>query len=65
MEYDSSIGYVISTPNSKPTAIMGIMDAPMIKQNSDTNQDFPELKLKAAAIVLRTERIDIMIIDSL
>lgn len=65
VEYDSSIGYVTSTPNSNPTAIMGIMEAPITKQQNDTSPAFPERKEKEVAIMLITERIDITIIETL
>jgi hypothetical protein len=65
VEYDSSIGYVTSTPNSNPTAIMGIMEAPTTKQQKVTSPASPERKDKEVAAMLITERIDITITDSL
>jgi hypothetical protein len=65
VEYDSSIGYVTSTPNSKPTAIIGIIEAPTTKQHRVTSQVSPVKKLKAVPTLLRTERIEIIITDSL
>ena len=65
VEYDSSIGYVTSTPNSNPTAIMGIIEAPITKQQKVTRPALPMRKDKEVAAMLMTERIDITIIDSL
>lgn len=65
VEYDSSIGYVTSTPSSNPTAIIGIIQNPTIKQNSVGSQVCPVKKLADTPIVLNTERAHITITDSL
>jgi hypothetical protein len=65
VEYDSSIGYVTSTPSSKPTAIIGIIENPMIKQQTATRVVLPEVKEKEVAIVLNIERAEIIITESL
>jgi hypothetical protein len=59
------MGYVTSTPNSKPTAIIGIIEAPTTKQQRVTTQVSPDKKLKAVPTLLITERIEIIITDSL
>jgi hypothetical protein len=65
VEYDSSMGYVTSTPNSKPTAIIGIIEAPTTKQHRVTSHVSPVKKLKAVPTLLITERIEITITESL
>ncbi len=65
VEYDSSIGYVISTPNSNPTAIIGIIDAPIMKQHAVTSAVDPDKNENAVAVILNADKIDIIITESL
>ncbi len=44
---------------------MGIMEAPITKQQNVTNPAFPERKDKEVPAMLKTERIDITMTDSL
>jgi len=59
------MGYVTSTPNSKPTAIMGIIENPIIKQKIAVIQVSPVIKLKETATVLRVESIVMTVTESL
>ena len=65
VEYDSSIGYVTSTPSSKPTAIIGIIENPITKQLIVTSVVEPDVKDKDVAIMLKIERLHIMMTESL
>ena len=65
VEQDSSIGYVTSTPNSKPTGIIGIIQNPITKQHIVTSHDNPVKKLKAVPTLLTTDKTDIIMTESL
>lgn len=65
VEYDSSIGYVISTPNSNPTAMIGIILAPTKKQHRVTSQLLPLINENDVAIMLKKDRADITMTESL
>lgn len=65
VEYDSSQGYVSSTPSSKPTGIIGIIENPITKQLKVTRTVELEVKDKAVAIMLIIEMLHIMITESL
>jgi len=65
VEYDSSMGYVTSTPSSNPTAIIGIIENPTMKQNRVVSHAQLTMKLKATPTVLRADRIEMIMTDNL
>ncbi len=59
------MGYVTSTPSSKPTAIIGIIENPIMKHIKAVSHESPLRKLKETPTVLIVDIIVMIITDSL